>query len=243
MANKRTKRVSGARLIVHEMKPGDFDWGRLEQAYGYEFSANARKQIVEVTNSFFLLAGIEIHSEPANVAIKGVRDLHRSARNFHRDIVAHQENPQSLFSGLEQAFKHLCLPAKHSLESLGEILTAFQGACEQAIKELQSPSVTPPPDGTGWNIWVFRLTKVVRDFGLPEGVRNDSDKQKTDNTSKFVNLVIELQSQIPEQFRRPFASTHALAKAIHRARQECQRDRNAASPASKKSRKYRSEST
>jgi hypothetical protein len=137
------------------------------------------------------------------------------------------------------------IPPNEILESFSGQLKSFDDTCERAVKDLVSSpmTATPPPNGADWNIWVWRLTKIVQDFGLPQGVRNDSDKQLTENTLEFVSLMIELQSEIPEQFRRPYASSHALAKAIHRAREDCERDTTAASPSKKKSRKSHSEST
>jgi hypothetical protein len=56
MANKRTKRVSFARVSVPEMTADDFDWIQLQTAYGHEFSAAARQKIVEATKYYFFKA-------------------------------------------------------------------------------------------------------------------------------------------------------------------------------------------
>jgi hypothetical protein len=96
MANKRTQRVSGARHTVHEMNAGDFDWWQLEQAYGHEFSTNARKRIVEVTNYFFIHAGMEIHAEPVNVAIKVIRDLDILVVGAHSVLRRARQQPEKL---------------------------------------------------------------------------------------------------------------------------------------------------
>jgi hypothetical protein len=236
MAIKRIKRVSGARISVRKMNVEDFDWARLKAAYGPEISADARHKIVDATYYYFVMADFELAAEPLSVAIKRIRSLQKSARRFHQSILAYQSNSNWGFNDFK---------TKEILGSLNGILRSLDDACEVSVEFNTLPEMLAavPPDGTGWNTWVWRLTRIVRDFGLPEGVRNDSDKQATEGMSEFVRLIIELQSQIPKQFRRPYASPHALAKAIHRAREDCERDRKAASPATKKSRKPSSEST
>jgi hypothetical protein len=211
MAIKRTKRVSGARFSVHEMNADHFDWGRLEAVYGHEFSADARQKIVEVTQAYFVMAGFELAAEPLSVAIKRIRSLQKSAKRFHQSILDYQSN---------SSWGFISHAPKQFLESLEGLLRSLDDACERTVEFNTLPEMLAavPPDGAGWNSWIWRLTRIVRDIGLPVGVRNDSDKQMTDNISEFVGLVIELQSQIPKQFRRPYASPHALAKAIHRAR-------------------------
>jgi hypothetical protein len=245
MANKRTKRVSFARVSVPEMTAEDFDWIQLKIAYGHEFSAAARQRIVEATHYYFMMAGFELAAEPISVAIKKVRGLQKLANQFRQGIVREQNNPNFWGYGLDGYLTKHPHSSDRQLENFNDELKSFDDACERAVKHLVSSPMTaaPPPDGTGWNIWIFRLTNVARNAGLPEGVRNDSDKQKTQSTSEFVSLIIELQSQIPKQFRRPYASPYALAKAIHRAREDCERDTKAASLSKKKSRKPRSEST
>src|SRR5258706_8847827 len=93
MANKRTKRVSFARISVQEMKAEDFDWIRLKASYGHEFSTDAQQKIVEATKYYFLMAGFEHAAEPVSVAIKKLRGLQKSAKQFHQSIIREQNNP------------------------------------------------------------------------------------------------------------------------------------------------------
>jgi hypothetical protein len=244
MAIKRTKRVSFAGFSVHELNPDDFDWIQLKAAYGHEFSADAQRKIVEATRSYFIMAGFELAAEPISVAVKKVRGLQKSAKQFRQSIIREQNNPNFWGYNLGDHLPSNPHTPNKLLESLKEQLKAFDDACERAVKDLGSSpmNATLPPDGTGWNVWIFRLTQIARDFGLPEGARNDSDKQQAENISEFIRLIMELQSQIPKQFRRPYASPHALAKAVNRAREDCARDRKATRRVAKKSRKPRSES-
>jgi hypothetical protein len=93
MANKRTKRVSFARISVHQMSAENYDWGRLEAAYGHEFSIDARQRIVDATQSYFMLAGFELSAEPLSAAIQSVRSLQKSAKQFHKSILREHNNP------------------------------------------------------------------------------------------------------------------------------------------------------
>jgi hypothetical protein len=70
------------------MSAETYDWGRLEAAYGHEFSIDARQRIVDATQSYFMLAGFELSAEPLSAAIQSVRSLQKSANNFTKAFSA-----------------------------------------------------------------------------------------------------------------------------------------------------------
>lgn len=109
------------------------------------------------------------------------------------------------------------LAASELFHGMEELLTSFSVACDVAATNITSGKLAPGPrDGKAWNIWVYSLTQVAREFGLPEGVSNDF----IDMHSPFVRLVKELEAQLPAEVRKKRLSDHALAKAINRARHE-----------------------
>ena len=56
--------------------------------------------------------------------------------------------------------------------------------------------------GEGWNLWVWQLTEIIKKAGLPNGVRKDADKRKSDKPSHFVALTRELQQFLPTDASR-----------------------------------------
>src|SRR5258708_3691234 len=151
IAIKRTKPVSGARISVHEMNADDFDWGRLEAAYGHDFSAEARQKIVEVTQAYFVMAGFELAAEPLSVAIKRIGSLQKSARRFHQNILDYQSNSN---------WGIVDYGPTQFLESLDGLLRSLGDACERTVEFNTLPEMLAavPTDGDGWNSWIWRLT-------------------------------------------------------------------------------------
>jgi hypothetical protein len=97
-------------------------------------------------------------------------------------------------------------------------------ACDRALAELRCQDHSGFRHGEMWERWIRDLTTIASDAKLPTRVRKDTDKIKSDKPSPFVSLVRELQSCLPEEYRRSHppgadaAANIALSTAIVRAR-------------------------
>jgi hypothetical protein len=136
MANKRTKRVSFARVSVHQMSAENYDWGRLEAAYGHEFSIDARQRIVDATQSYFMLAGFELTAEPLSAAIQSVRSLQKSAKQFHKSILREHNNPNRWGRDVAHQFNDPQIGSKEFFQGFSGILASLDDACERTINNL-----------------------------------------------------------------------------------------------------------
>jgi hypothetical protein len=96
-------------------------------------------------------------------------------------------------------------------------LKALDEVCEVVCDEFGEEEYPVYKHGQLWNYWVFWLTIILKEHGLPYEARKDSDKQKAEG-SPFVLFLEELQKHIPPQCRQSTASRDALAQAINRAR-------------------------
>jgi hypothetical protein len=103
------------------------------------------------------------------------------------------------------------------LELLNHSLNALDKVCETVCDEFGEEEYPVYKQGQLWNHWVYWLTIIVREHGLPYKARHDPDKRKVEG-SPFVLFLEELQKYIPEQCRQSTGVTDSLAKAIHRAR-------------------------
>jgi hypothetical protein len=103
------------------------------------------------------------------------------------------------------------------LELLNHSLKALDEVCEVVCDEFGEEEYPVYKHGQLWNYWVFWLTIILKEHGLPYEARKDSDKQKAEG-SPFVLFLEELQKHIPPQCRQSTASRDALAQAINRAR-------------------------
>jgi hypothetical protein len=100
---------------------------------------------------------------------------------------------------------------------LHNFLALFEIACNSALKELSESSFSKR-EGDAWNSWVRRLSQILKNNGLPVGVRKDAgNKSKSDGPSRFTLLVRGVQSCLPRECRRHTHSLDALATAISRA--------------------------
>jgi hypothetical protein len=108
------------------------------------------------------------------------------------------------------------LPMFSLLELLNHSLNALDKVCEAVCDEFGAEEYPVYKQGQLWNHWMYWLTIIVREHGLPYKARHDPDKRKVEG-SPFVLFLQELQKYIPEQCRNT-AFPDTLAKAIHRAR-------------------------
>jgi hypothetical protein len=103
------------------------------------------------------------------------------------------------------------------LELLNHSLNALDKVCEAVCDEFGEEKYPAYKHGQLWSYWVFWLTIILREHGLPYEARKDSDKRKIEG-SPFVLFLEELQQCAPPQCRQSTVSRDALAQAINRAR-------------------------
>jgi hypothetical protein len=96
-------------------------------------------------------------------------------------------------------------------------LKALDEVCEVVCDEFGEEEYPVYKHGQLWNYWVFWLTIILKEHGLPIEARKDPDKRKVEG-SPFVLFLDELQKCVPPQYRQSTASRDALAQGIHRAR-------------------------
>jgi hypothetical protein len=217
MANKRFAKLpmsSGGPTF--DVKFSDFDWAKLEQAYGRKLSMDMRIKVIEATQTHVLLTGFEKSAEPISPAIKRVYKLKSSAQEFRNEMFVNSKSDCRWFAdhAIRRNYQDPRLKGRDLFYDLGAMLDSFIVACGLALQELEKAKLDGGPrEGNGWNIWIFLLTSAARNFKLPHGVPTENGV-----VPPFVRLVIMLQDQIPAIFRRPYHSKDALAKAIQRAR-------------------------
>ena len=103
------------------------------------------------------------------------------------------------------------------LKLLNHSLNAFDKICEALCDEFGEEEYPVYKHRQLWNYWVFWLTIILREHGLPYEAREDLDKLKIEG-SPFVLFLKELQQCVPPQCRQATSSPDALAGAINRAR-------------------------
>ena len=107
----------------------------------------------------------------------------------------------------------------HVYELLSHTLAAVEDVVAFAEMKLGDPQVGYFR-GTMWARWVYWLTIIMREHGLPRSARKDKDKRKGE-ISPFVLFVEELQKHLSAEVQQTIASrdVDALAQAINRARE------------------------
>jgi hypothetical protein len=105
------------------------------------------------------------------------------------------------------------------LDTLLNLVRAFQIACNASIKQLNESSASSTfKKGNAWTNWISRLMEIL-EAELPVTVHKDIGNKSRDKQSPFTLLVWELQLCLPIECRRHPHSVAALADAISEARQ------------------------
>jgi len=238
MAKKRVRPIPLVSGQSIQWKLDDFNWKKLEVAYGERLSPSARRSVLEATQAYLAFFSRERHAEPVQLSIDRVKDLKECAESFRQTLGVQNESNSHVFAShhIELQFSNPHLKAAELLPKLSCFVGSFISACEFALEILDEDStVSFWADGTAWRHRIVDLTQIADKFDLPDGVRTDTDKNKN-GQSPFVRFVGELQAQLPKGVQEEMLSVGALAKAINRARQTYRRDTKSAASNSKKSR-------
>jgi hypothetical protein len=200
------------------LEPDHFNWKTVESAYGQRLSREQQKQIFEATQTYIIFRSRETNSEPLRLSVDRVKRLKNSAESFRKIIVEDDSGSMAhVFARheIKLQFSDDYLVAQDPLAGLARVVESFVHACKVATTNMTKHSFST--DGIAWCSWVIELTRIAQQARLPTGARTDSDKN-TGESSPFVRLVEELQSQLPKQFQDKRQSSTALAKAINRVR-------------------------
>jgi len=204
LAKRPVRALPTARIEIE-----DAQWRSIEQGYGCSLADVVRLEIAQVTNDFIALAVAEGHAPSTKEVRKRIEHIRRTARAF--------------LSTLENTYDDAGLLAQDRIEQKFGDLRELHGSiavlavnCDQALTDLES--ATRHYRGSVWEHWVRELTSIAKKHNLPTGVRKDADKSAEDTPSQFVLLVQTLQKVVPENYRRHFNSSNALATAINLAR-------------------------
>jgi hypothetical protein len=189
------------------------NWQKIERAYGRSLSAEVRESLSSATRTFVLF------EEPERTG-KSVANVSRTIQAFKKRVSELQKavpgSDDIATMIISTNFNDRSL-RDQPFRILHNLLILFDVACKSALKEL-SGSPSSKKEGDAWNSWVRSLNKILRNNGLPVGVRKDArNKSKSDEPSRFTLLVSGVQSCLPRECRRHTHSLDALATAISRA--------------------------
>ena len=197
------------------------DWQRIESAYGPAVPTDARKQIQRVMLQFLQFVEAEQRARPVSEARKRVERVKKAATEFKtamfeqdigRDARTYANSLIRLY------FNDARVKSGDGPRQLGTLMTSLIVACNRALRDLNHPNNLGLKKGEAWEGFVCVLSAILKSHHLPIEVRKDSDKNKTGKPSPFVSFMRELQSCLPDKFRRSEHSDVALTEAIYRAR-------------------------
>ena len=191
-----------------------------------------RADVLDASIEFVLWETHERTAEPVADTQKWINSFDRAARNFQNAMLTGRSDASFYAKFLVcKHFEDARLSGKlDPIYSLSGVLTSFQSACFNALKELEPPHSTRGllgdigslpffKDGEQWALWIRRLTEIADENSLPSGVRKDAgNKSKSDKQSPFTLFVFELQKCLPKGCKYPTQSKSAPAKAIAKAR-------------------------
>jgi hypothetical protein len=203
---------------------------RIQEAYGFKLPEKAWDQIRVATVFCNLASGAKRHQISVKTFLREIKVLQASAQKL-RDAIFNE--PSSL--ALSKAPTHVNgrvdpdstpsirgfhppLKDQQMFYRFVELLDELAITSEQITKETSSPAYEAYRQGAAWDAWVYLLTLIVKENGLPFQVRKDVDKQNdSEQVSPFVRFVHELQTNLPAAFHKS-EPLHALSQAIVRAR-------------------------
>ena len=223
------------------LKISEGDWKRIEKAYGHALTKPLRPKICDATREYLEWDELEKAAQrtsEAEVKINAVKAaaskftdaIFRRPRNIARDADFFARRLISKHLGLSfqgrDGLQNLILKIERDISDACDRALKVErdivDACDRALHDLQKENGFR--DGETWELWIRKLTKVLKAHQLPTEVRKDTVKNRTGKPSPFVAFVRELQACVPEEYRRsqPYSAEApaniALSEAIYRAR-------------------------
>jgi hypothetical protein len=170
---------------------------------------------------FLQFVEAEHRARPVSEARKRVERVKKAAIEFKTAIFEQDvgRDPRTYANSLIRLyFNDARLESGDGPRQLGTLMTPLIVACNHALQNINHPNNLGFEKGEAWNGLVCDLTAILKRHHLPIEVRKDSDKNKTGKPSPFFSFMRELQSCLPDKFRRSEHSDVALTEAIYRAR-------------------------
>jgi hypothetical protein len=205
---------------MSDTKLNDAEWRAIEVACGWTLSKSLRDNILRVTEEFLTVETFQT----GNVAdVKVVLESYDKAASRFFNAIFADPSGQSAASTRAHALiewnsKRLGKSDESLFDGMLTLLRAFHIACNTALKKLRELQTYPSKSDKAWRLWVWRLTEVIDEAGLPSSVsKNLGDKSKSDDQSGFTGLVWQLQRCLPEEVRHHTASEVDCAEAISKA--------------------------
>jgi hypothetical protein len=185
-----------------------------------EFPAQFRSELTKATQSYLWTVSLSQHAKPISTALQLVN---RFLHNF-QELNTSGDIGDYIKAVFEQHFRYRLISrggrkAPSAPSAVDEMETAFVRTRDEIVSDADAGHNA----GDDWGRWVKRIAEICQSHGLPTGVRKDVDKNPG-KPSPFVALVRELQTCIPEEYRRSqpssaeFENNIALSEAINRAR-------------------------
>ena len=215
MRKRRLARLAGAKWTPHPSAP--VDWLLLEKALGHELAETQREEISKLVADYLMFEGMERAAPFQSDQQSWLRELAAAAAELRRVLVVRPMQEQAARQGLAEVETMFAKITRDAFGSTGlslENVACFLGPAIDAAARRDGPEGII--EGERWRHLVAGLAMKFKRWGLPTGIRKDSDKRASGD-SPFVAFFKELQSAFPEESRRHQHSSVALAKAMSSA--------------------------
>jgi hypothetical protein len=193
----------------------DTDWKRIEGAYGHELTPKAREQVYGATWKFLAFVESEQAADPVSAVPTKIKSIAAAASKLNDAISPVRRSDATAYAHhlINRNFHDPRIGGK--LKALACAVDTLVEACKAALMELKNSSYRGRRKNAAYQQWLFDLGSIARAHRLPTEARKDTDKNKTDRSSPFVEFIFALQLCLPKQHCR---SAAALAQAIHSTR-------------------------
>jgi hypothetical protein len=220
MARKSRKaRLNYAKWTPHQVSITPFGWGEIETALGDHLSSEQRSEISEIVAIYLEFEGMERAASFAPDEQAWLEQLRKAANGLYHLVIGAPMNNRAARSGLvkvQTALDHIITSFGGKSSSLEQVATYLPSAIDAAIRQERPPGLQ---EGGQWRILVATLDKKFEAWGLPHGLRKDTDKNIR-KPAPFAAFFQSLQSCFPPEARRHTQSLSALAAAMNEARRD-----------------------
>lgn len=234
---KPTPRISHGGPSGSAVSLNDLERAAIENAYGHRLPPLAWDKVIATTSVFTILAPKE-RSAPVKVILKKLQRLKNAAVSLKLDLsteltMADAETASLTLEKIEKEYFRGRQPKSPTspvelfdvlIRSVNAVIVTSDYALTHLADD-NEPFNQTFPEGTFWALWVTNISQILKQSGLPTGVRKDFVRDK--GPSEFVFFIFEMQKHIPVESRRHMPAANAknqkiyldaLSQAIYRAR-------------------------